>query len=336
MRQGDSCGEKTYRLSVLNADVVVRRARCFSSSRWGGGKGKFVVGPLSVSDPERIEQSLEKAVSVLSQCLLQFSNAIPNNWKLGDAPGGYLCTNIAIRAIFILIKDICDHVAKDTGSNLSQFTADELVKDIVPFLNPVVEYFKNANPPQIASFRKFGSSLGAVKQQSQGMGVFVRKEFPEFNPRGLQEYIDSRDEAGTADAAVLINQIGKIIFDYVIATLKREYGDVKDVWWTKGIPFEVRKKSGNLWEENNREMPEESYLYLVDYINIAHFNWDLMKDAFALGAKNEQNWKECLKWVKKLADIRTITHHPEKGVLTVDQVAYVREIADKVERHFVG
>jgi len=37
---------------------------------------------------------------------------------------------------------------------------------------------------------------------------------------------------------------------------------------------------------------------------------------------------------KELNDIRTITAHPERGVLSTDQVVFVNEINEKVERFF--
>ncbi len=298
-------------------------------------KEEYIAGPLTASDSKYLEKSLNKAMNILSQCLAQFAKAMPDHWELGDAPGGYLCTNNSIRAIFLLIKDICDHVAKKTGNDLSQLTDDEVVDDIIPLLQPVIEYFKNANSQQISSFRRMGSSLAAVKQQSQGMGVFVRQAFPDFNPAGLQEHIDSRDEAGTEVAATKINQINRRIFNYVMAALQNEFGENKDNWWTKGIPVIVRKKCAEEWETNDREKPEESYLYLIDYQAIAIANWELMKDVFALGSKNIDDRKNCVKWIKGLNDIRRITHHPEKGILSVDQVRYVDEITDKVEKYFV-
>lgn len=297
-------------------------------------KKEYIAGPLTASDSQYLEKSLNKAMSILSQCFAQFAKAMPDHWELGDAPGGYLCTNNAIRAIFLLIKDICDHVAKETGIDLSQLTAEEVVEDIIPFLLPVINHFNKADPQEILSLRRSGSSLAAVKQQSQCMGVFVRKTFPEFNPAGLQDFINSRDEKGTVDARNKISKIEKRVFEYVIATLKTEFGDEKDEWLTNGIPHAVRKKCLDEWDDRGRVRPEEDYLYLIQFQAIALHNWKLLKNAFSLGSKDIGNRKKCVQWIKELNDIRSITHHGTKGVLSVERVSYVNDIADKVERHF--
>ena len=54
----------------------------------------------------------------------------------------------------------------------------------------------------------------------------------------------------------------------------------------------------------------------------------------SLGASNKDNKRANTKWIKDLNEIRKITTHPERGVLTTDQVAFVNEFFDKVAKHF--
>ena len=117
---------------------------------------------------------------------------------------------------------------------------------------------------------------------------------------------------------------------HVISTLKQHYGTVNKAWWTAGIPLKIRQECTIKWEENSREGVEEAQLYLINYIEICHNNWELFQDVISLGAPNKQNKKENTKWIKELNDIRKITAHPERGVLSKDQVAYVNEIFEKV------
>ena len=88
------------------------------------------------------------------------------------------------------------------------------------------------------------------------------------------------------------------------------------------------------WEDKDREGKEESQLMLVNYIDICHHNWDLFKDVISLGARNKYNKKANTKWIKDLNDIRNITAHPERGVLTTKQVAFVNDCVGKVEKYF--
>ena len=78
-------------------------------------------GPLSTVKGDDYGGNLKKGISVLSECLGMFSTKLTDHWKLGDGPGGYLCTNNGIRALFHVIKDVTDHIRKEDGTDLCLF-----------------------------------------------------------------------------------------------------------------------------------------------------------------------------------------------------------------------
>ena len=203
-------------------------------------KGSIVPGPFSTGQAEAYDANLKKGLSVLSDGLRLFADQLPGHWKLGDGPGGYLCTNNGLRALFHVMKDVADHVRQKTGTELYGLDADETLKALEPYLQALVEFFKKASDQDIQSFRRIGSSLTAVRQQAWGMEAQIRKKFPDFTPPGLEEYLDSRDEEGTEEARTKVLRIQKRIFDYVIETLKKEYGTHDRAWWVKGIPSKIR------------------------------------------------------------------------------------------------
>ena len=164
-------------------------------------KGAIVPGPLSTGNADDYDENLRKAISVLSECLSMFSTELTNHWNLGDSTGGYLCTNNGIRALFHVIKDIADHIRQD-GTDLYLFNADETFAEINPYLRVLIDYFKSASQQEIQAFRRIGSSLTAVRQQAYGLEAHVNKRIQNFNPAGLREYLESRDESGTEEAAV--------------------------------------------------------------------------------------------------------------------------------------
>ena len=297
-------------------------------------KGAIVPGPLSTDRSDDYVANLKKGLSVLSDCLSMFSTELTNHWELGDGTGGYLCTNNGIRALFHVIKDIADHIKRTDGTDLYLFNADETFMEIKPYFQVLIDYFNGASGQEIQAFRRTGSSLTAVRDQAYGMEVHINKKFPDFKPAGLQRYIESRDEVGTEEATNNVKKIHLRLFDYVIGTLKKHYGTENKVWWTKGIPLKIRQQCTGRWEEKNREGEEESQLYLINYIDICDKKWHLFKDVISLDARNKDNKDANMKWIKDLNEIRTITMHPERGVLTTDQVASVNELFDKVKEHF--
>ena len=297
-------------------------------------KGAIVPGPLSTANVEDYDANLRKAVSVLSECLRLFATAIPTRWEVGDGPGGYVCTNNGIRALFHIIKDVTDHVQREKGTDLCLFSAEDTFAEIQPYLQPLVEYFGEATDQEVQSFRRIGSSLTAVRQQAYGMEAQIRRKRPEFEPPGLKEYLDSRDEAGTEEARTKVFRIQERLFDYVVGVLKGEFGTDNKAWWVKGVPIGIRVDCSRRWEEKNREGDEESQLYLQNYVDICIHNWNLVKDVVSLGAKDLQDKKRNTKWIKELNDIRNRVSHPERGVLNPEQVVRVREIYGRVEEYF--
>ena len=289
----------------------------------------IVPGPLSTGTVQDYGDNLEKALTVLCECLRLFEDAASEHWKLGDAPGGYLCTNNGIRALFHVIKDVCDHVSVGIGDDLYTLSADNVLQRLLPYMEVLAEFFANASPDEVRNFRRTGSSLTAVRQQSYGMEAKIREKFADFRPSGLIEYLESRDEKGTAKAAESIRTIQGKLFSYVIETLKEHYGTENKAWWTKGVPLPIRQQCTTAWEAKDREGQEESNLYLIGYLDICSENWDLFKDVISLGEKDKNDRKKCTKWIRELNELRNITAHPERGVLSSTQVSFVDQIADK-------
>ena len=295
-------------------------------------KGGIMPGPLSTANADDYEANLRKSLSVLSDCLGGFSSKLKNHWELGAGLGGYLCTNNGIRALFHVIQDIADHIRREDGTDLCFLTADETSAEIKPYLRVLIDYFMVASVDEIRAFRRIGSSLTAVRQQAYGLGAHINNNNSNFMPKGLEDYLESRDEAGTAEAAAQVRKIQRIVFEHVIGTLKEHFGDQQDAWWIRGIPLRIRQGCMNRWQEKDQEGEKESQLFLIHYIDICHYNWNLFKDVMALGFPNKDNKKACTKWIKDLNDIRNITAHPERGVLNNSQVMFVNECMEKVKR----
>lgn len=302
------------------------------------GNGAITPGPLSTARKDDYRSNLKKGVTVLSDCLGLFANNLRDHWKLGDHREenlcGYLCTNIGIRAIFLIIKDIADHIEYKDSVKLCYFDAEETFAEVRPYLQVLIDHFQNAPAQDFLRLRLIGSSLASVRRQAYEMEVIVNSRMPEFNPTGLQDYRDSRDEAGTQEASEKVRQIERRLFDYVIGTLQAEYGTSNKDWWIQGIPVKIRQDCTKRWEARNREGSEEQELYLINYIEICHSNWELFKDVISLGQGDKSNKKKMTGWIKDLNQIRNRTAHPAHGVLTTEQVAHVNELYSKVNEHF--
>ena len=297
-------------------------------------KGTIVPGPLATTKADAYDANLKKGLLVISDCLRMFSTKMPTHWEVGDGPSGYLCTNNGIRALFHVIKDISDYIRHKDGTDLCLFDADDTFAAVEPYLKVLANFFKNASDQEVQAFRRIGSSLTAVRQQAHGMEVHIQKEFPDFKPAGLQEYLESRDVSGTEEAREKVLHIQERMFCYVTDVLKKQYGTQDKAWWVQGVPSNIRIDCSGRWEQKNREGDEEEQLYFQNYVDIFLHNWDIVKDVISLDAKDKQAKKVNVKWISDLSKIRNKVVHPEQGVLSTEQVAFVEDIYKKVEEHF--
>ena len=245
-----------------------------------------------------------------------------------------MCTNNGLRALFYLMKDAAEHVRQEEGVDLCLTEAHETADALEPYLQALLGYLREASPEEIKGIRDSGSSLAAVRNQAYRLEAQLRNRLPGFEPAGLKKYLRSHDEAGTAEAAGHIRDIQQRLFAYVTGSLRKELGDAS--WWWDGVPSSIKSRCAQARDADNAERARESYLYLIDYREICLANWNLMKEAISLGAKNRDNKRQNTAWIKRLNDLRNVTAHPERGPLDTQDVAWVRDLADRVAEHLSG
>ncbi len=297
-------------------------------------RGVIQPGPFSTHDPLRHDANLRKGLSLVSECLKMFSDAMPEHWKLGASPGGYLCTNIGLRALFHVFKDVADHIQYVDGTDLRVMNAEDAFAAMKPILQHLVDYFKDASANDILAFRQIGSSLSLVQQQAWGMEAQIYQKLDCFKPSGMLEYLASRDVKGTEEAATKVRRVNERLFKFVIRKLQEEFGADDDRWWIEGVPTTIRVACAEEWEKKDREGSVESCLFLRHYTDIAIENWEIFKNVISLDAKDKEAKKQNVKWIHDLNKISQTTKHPEKGALSADQVARVNELYALVEVYF--
>jgi len=289
-------------------------------------------GPLSTGKTDAYDANLKKSLLVLSDCLGMFKQTLPEHWEAGDSPDGYLCTNIGIRALFLVIEDISNHIKSKHGIDLFLKNAEETFQEIKKYLRVLVNYFKNAKPIEIQQLRDIGSSLENVRKQAHLMNLQIQKHDSNFNPPGLEKFIASMDQEGTNKAKDMVAKIEVRLFEYVTSELKQKYGD--DKWWVESIPQNIRVDCSKRWEENKREGEVEKLLFLVDYVAICKQNWNIVKEVISLDKSDKEAKTANTNWIKDLNKIRNQVSHPVHGPLDKESVEDVIIIYNKVNDFF--
>ncbi len=280
--------------------------------------------------------NIRKAQHTLQLYFGLFAKAAPAHWELGDAKGGYLCTNLGLRALLVLLRRLIEFVERD-GTRVITASPEELVELVEPYARPVMQFFAAASASEIAFFRNRGSSLASVDQNAFQMMAIVASARPEFSSQELREYLESQDVAGTSEAREMLLEIHGILFEDVVSTLRAHYGDVRDAWWISGVPSKVRIECDVRYNtEGDTSRDRWQSLNLIDYSEIITYgdNWDLFKDRYNFYGKGAK--AKLARWVVKISRLRNITMHVEKGPLSRDQVQYVRDVYALVKRHIEG
>ncbi len=288
-------------------------------------------GPLGTlsHDPSAM---MNKAVETISAYFSLFANGVPEHWALGDAKGGYLCTNLGLRALLVLLRKLIVFVERD-GVRAVTLDPEDIVERVRPLAQHVVNYFAHASAADVARFRNRGSSLASVDQSALQMMAIIMEADPAFDPPEVKTYLESQDAEGTRQAREMIDEINQIIFDDVLTTLKAHYGEEKDAWWLSGVPKGIRIEADKNYNNDNGAHERWRYLFLVDYIGIVlhEGNWELFKDRYNFYGKGAK--ATLVRWIGKINKARQVTHHAEKGPLSRDQVHYVRRVHALVRQH---
>jgi DGQHR domain-containing protein len=301
---------------------------CQENRFLGGVSPSVQPGPLSHISADHSD-SVEKATETIAGFLDILAKGVPEHWALGDAKGGFLCTNTGLRALLRLLKEIINFIENQQHVKVLTMDAKEIVEKVAPYVAPVVQYFKDADASQILTFRS-RHALGGVAQNCLSMMAIISESLPEFKNKELERWQASRDKAGTIVARDLLDEINAIIYKDVLATLKAHYVENKDDWWWKGIPQSTRMKCDEAANRDNGVKERWQYLSLADYQTIVPANWFLFDKKYDFEGKG--NKTDRVAWIGRLNKIRQTTHHPEKGDISKEEVEFVRKTHNLVKQ----
>ncbi len=299
------------------------------------GPSIAVPGPLGdpSADPSK---TLEKAVATLSLYLSLFATRLESHWQLGDARGGFLCTNLGLRTLLLLFKKVITFVESKEGIRAVGMDPEDIVQAVAPYVGHVVEYFQLADTNDINAFRSRGSSLASVTQNWLHMGSIIYEADASFQIVEVVDHMNSRDIEGTKHAKDMIDDINRILFEDVMRKLREKYGSDKEAWWIQGVPRAVRNGCDQRYNDSDGTRERWRFLTLANYSDIVihNDNWDLFKDHYNFYGKGKK--AELVRWIGRINTSRTITHHAEKGPLSKEDVDFVRRVHQLVKAHIEG
>jgi len=316
---------------IITCDTKKDRYRCLTLNSFVDGlkenkflgeeKSKGIIhGPLNASYSTSINVTFDKATDIVSFYLDLFKKNNHDHWELGDAPGGFLCTNNGIRALFRVLAEIFRHIEYKYNIKLNEEKTEQICKRIEKYALALVNHFSQCSPDEICLYRE-RQALKGVERNSLDMMRFINSEISEFIPLKLEKFLENIDEEGTKEARGIIDLIEKKLIELTISSSKKEFGED---WFVKTVPVKVRTDCAEKWEKDDRKKDQHQYLTIFQYKKIAEANWKRLEHIYNI--ENQTAKKNRLKWMDDFGEIRNITHHTGKWPANKEQVERIRQI----------
>lgn len=316
---------------IQTADVGKSLTRCISLTSLYGAieKTEFHIakekhghileyGPLWAGDNDA---TLKRTELILKRWLDTVRLAASEWWEKGADEGGGLAMNDGIIACINVLRSVFQHVS---DRRLIQLDNEDLWEVIKKFAVALGEYLGSLSEQERKAFRDLRGVQGQTRR-TRNCQAAIRQKIPEFNPPGLDQFLQQEKAQTNIRAKEIIDHIERKLQEVVLEELRRECGEDESGWWMVGVPKPVRiKVSQRFEEEGGVRGGKEHYFDLIDYAKIALQNWQLFESILAYGKTGSKDRR--LSWLNFVNEKRKIVAHPSSAVtLTLDELGQLEE-----------
>lgn len=183
----------------------------------------------------------------LEGCLRYIKDNAVDEWERGDSNDGMLTMNRGIQAIIRVINDIVNMLIERKEVSPKLQKTDEIVKQVVFYLDPLIEYLNTLTPKDRKDLRGYFGG-GADTRFWRAFQREIARQRPDFQPEGLSEYWENEAKTYNADSITYLREIEVRIKSIIEEKLSMYYGDN---WEIKGLPKTIYKHAKGLADERN-------------------------------------------------------------------------------------
>ena len=315
--------EKRTSIRCLTLETLLKWGLPSKTGFFGKTKGQAVLktGYLTSTTPE---ETLKKSVIFFKDCFSFIRHELPDQWAIGSESGGFIAMNNGVTSTIRVIDLILSHLIKYDDLKPEELNGKELANKVTPLLKPITNLLKEMDREGLKKMRAFfGAS--APEKITMEFANAIHQEFNDFNPSGLEQWIKEHTGKYTELSWSLGSRsIEPLIHEYIISTLKREFG-LRD-WWNAGIPITVQKDCANARIENRSTEPDSHFLTTIQHREIVEKNWGLFQTAFTpLGLENASKEKK-LAWFVRFNTIRQKYSHPQRDIVTEEEYEFLNDL----------
>lgn len=287
-----------------------------------------------------IDDTLDRLYDFLNESFEFLKSKLAYDFNEGK--NSFLFVNKGVTAIIMLLSDIVDFI-EDTEGGL-KYDSKTKVKymDLVQsYLRPVVDYANNIDPElKIGLMKEKGAT--APSKYWRKFQAEVKKAYPVFSPRGLEQYTAREEKALNNATYSLIRDIESYMMKDFKEKLDSRFGEE---WaWKRGVSEKIQEAAEKEMKKKNRnrskseETDEWDNLNLIYYRTIAEKNWAYQNEnrkrvnffMIHYTRPNEEKLKkdEQTKWFYELNEIRKIVSHVSSDQVGQKEFNFVEGIHD--------
>ena len=307
-------------ISITGLFGVLERSDLFIARLKGDDVLEY--GPLWAGSNEK---TFKRTVQVLREWFSFISKAAWDWWEKGSGEGGGLAMNDPIIAGVVAMRSVVEHL--ESGKlRLRDLDPDELIGLLKPFGEMIGTHLATLSEDERKVFRDKRGVQGQTWRRRQYEKA-IRAQVPNFNPDGLDQYIEGEKAQTTQRAKQAIDHVEMMLQAVILEELRRECGPDENEWWMVGVPKNVRLKvSQRCEDDDNKRGGKEFYFDLIDYKHIAAYsqNWTLFEPivGFGKGGKDKKlDWLDYVNEKRKL-----VAHASASVVLPLQDLSRLKEI----------
>lgn len=269
---------------------------------------EYEPGVLSDVDDSK---TLERARETLNLYFQTINDANTSRWELGRQ--GLICTNVSLQAYLKLLASMTDYMESNKGLTARELKPEELIAEIEEYLDPILVYLTSAKSSNIEKDFKVPFGSGGPREYYFKLCSIIRKEFSDFAPEGMDEWLEERSEDRINEAERKLKEINIYVKKTIFDILKQQHGTEGSAYWNKGVVDKsIKQKAyGKSLDDEDNPMPLENYLDFIEYKKIVENkeHWPLFKAYFDIPLPGEKGRAKNLKWMDRINELRRISAH---------------------------
>lgn len=296
---------------------------------FGKTKGRRLVksGYLTHASYEAI---LKKSMRFFNRVFGFIEQELEDQWNAGSGEGGFIAMNVGVSATIRTVDGIIDYLVKLDNLHPEDLSGEELAERVLPYLIPVTEFVKSLDSDGLKKRRSYFGS-GATEKVLMEFLHAINKEFPQFDPTGLDQWIKEHTGVYNQPSWELGHQhIEPLIHSFITSKLKTEYGEKS--WWSEGVPKDIQIKCSADRIQAGTGEPDWHFLNTIHYDSIITRKWSLLGDYFTPPGMENAKREKRLSWLSRLNAVRQRYSHPQRDIITEDEYNFLEELWGWLEK----